>query len=142
VVDNILEDFRTIQQRLTNLKVWPGDSVLKIRQKILRLWCNQFCITLLLDYGKYLGELEVISKDALENVSYLMNETPVFEFISNRMLLKVPFVWVCVSGYRRKSLRKDSIQMFYRYEPWMTERRCSIDCFPPVLPAYVPLDDH
>ena len=139
MVENILDNFATIQGRLTDRKNCPADSILKARLEIWSLWCNQFSIILTVNHEKFLNKLEEISKAATGNISFLMNETHVFGFIPERMLLKIPFVWVCISNKQRNSSLRDCIEMFSLYKPWITGHRASNGCFP-VLPAHVPLD--
>ena len=133
MVQSILDDFTTIQLRVTDRKNYRDDSILKARLEIWSLWCNQFCIILLLDLVKFVTQLEEMNKAAYGNISYLMDEA---HSIPERMLLKVPFAWVCVSN------RKSShwIEMFSRYQEWITDCPASRVRFP-VVPTPDQLSD-
>lgn len=135
----------TIQLQLTDRKNCPANNILRARLEVWSLWYNQFSIILLLDHEKFQPELEEISKAAFGNVSYLMNKTTAFDLVPQWMLLKVPFVWICISNYQRNSSLRGCIELFYRYKLWISGKWVKSSylggvCFP-VLPPHVPLDN-
>jgi hypothetical protein len=120
-------------QQVIQRELLSANSILKARLEIWRLWCNQFGIILLNNFDNWLPKLEEIGKAAIETISYLRNEASALDYIPPRTLLKVPFTWTCVSKYRRESSRKDSIETFLHYEPWITGHpvSCDADSYPP-----------